>query len=399
MSTSLHRRASFEFDCIDADYVDSVGPQLLDGFRAEQTKPFALLRVVTTPARFCDFAGVTPAPGDWFHIEIEPGASGPPTWHSQLEANGYSTHSRGAMTYARRLETPDDGPGPRLGPQTLGAAVAPRLVLPSLLVAACAALPKPAKRAAMSTILKGVAQAASILVRDVGQANFISLCDDSGRAILHFDVGFPISFNRHTFPSVFDIERSEKPPIILSHWDWDHLHAAFHLPHLLDCPWIVPDQRLGPGAARLARILAGKGNLLVCPTNARLRFLFGELVQSQGLPGDLNDSGLTVLVTLTSRRSALLTGDADYAHLMHTKAKNVDHLVATHHGARFDAAVALVPSPKSDRCALVISYGYRNVYRHPHAEALRKHVRAGWTRYVTTAGRRGVASRGDRMMN
>ncbi|WP_445219798.1 hypothetical protein ACKWRH_06525 [Bradyrhizobium sp. Pa8] len=36
------------------------------------TKPFALLRVVTTPARFGHFAGATPAPTDWFHLEIEP---------------------------------------------------------------------------------------------------------------------------------------------------------------------------------------------------------------------------------------------------------------------------------------------------------------------------------------
>ena len=76
-------------------------------------------------------------------------------------------------------------------------------------------------------------------------------------------------------------------------------------------------------------------------------FPFGELVQSQGLAGDLNDSGLTVLVTLTSGRSVLLTGDADYAHLMHAQVKNLDHLVATHHGARFNAGVASVPTPMS----------------------------------------------------
>ncbi len=399
LSTSLHHRASFEFDCIDADYVDDVGPQLLDGFRIEQTKPFALLRVVTTPSRFGDFAGAIPTSGDWFHLEIEPEGTGLPTWHAQLEADGYSTHARGVMTYARRLDTPDETSGPRSRPQTLGAAVALRLVLPSALTAACSALPKPTTRAAISTILMSVPRAASILVRDVGQANFISLCDNRGRAILHFDVGSPISFNRHTFPSDFDIKEGEKPPIILSHWDWDHLHAAFQLPHLLECPWIVPDQRLGPGAARLARILAGKGNLFVRPANARLSFPFGELVQSQGLAGDLNDTGLTVLVTLTSGRSALLTGDADYAHLMHAKANNVDHLVATHHGARFDAGVASVPTPNNKHCKLVLSYGYRNVYRHPHAEALRKHATAGWTTWITTAGRRGIAGRGDRIMN
>ncbi|MET4115887.1 hypothetical protein ABIB85_005123 [Bradyrhizobium sp. JR1.5] len=217
LSTSPHRRASFEFDCIDADYVDGAGPRLLDGFRAEQTKPFALLRVVTTPARFGHFAGATPAPADWFYLEIEPDGSGLPAWHAQLEGNGYSAHARGVLTYARQLDTPDKTRGPRSRPQTLGAAATPRLGLPSSLVSACAPLPKPATRAAISTVLKRVPQAASVLVSDVGQANFVSLCDDRGRAILHFDVGFPISFNRHTFPSNFDINRSETPPIVLSH--------------------------------------------------------------------------------------------------------------------------------------------------------------------------------------
>ncbi|WP_354265191.1 MULTISPECIES: hypothetical protein [unclassified Bradyrhizobium] len=181
--------------------------------------------------------------------------------------------------------------------------------------------------------------------------------------------------------------------------DWDHLHGAFHLPHLLECRWIVPNQRLGPGAARLARILAEKGNLLVRPPNARIRFPFGELVRSRGPARDLNNSGLTILATLTSGRSALLTGDADYAHLMHANATKVDHLVATHHGARFNADAASVPMPNNRHGQLVISYGYRNVYRHPHAEALSKHANSGWTTCLTTAGRRGVASRGDRIMN
>lgn len=226
---------------------------------------------------------------------------------------------------------PDDLPRRRgADPQTLGAAVAPRVVLPSSLVAACAALPRPAARGAISAILSNVSRAASVLVRDVGQANFISLRDDQGRSILHYDVGFPISFNRHTFPHphAFNIDTGETPPIVLSHWDWDHLHGALCLPHLLNCSWIVPNQRLGPGAARLARILAGKGNLFVRPRIAQRRFGFGELTQSRGLPGDLNNTGLTVLVALTTGRSVLLTGDADYSHL-HSKPSCVDHLVAT----------------------------------------------------------------------
>jgi beta-lactamase superfamily II metal-dependent hydrolase len=391
---------SFEFDCIDADYVDSIGPQLLERFRGDETKPFALLRVVTTSARFDAFADTVPEPGNWFHLKIEPVGTGLPTWHAQLTADGYSTLARGVTKYARRLDAPDDTPSsPRPLPQSLGAAVASQIALPSSLVAACAAFPRRTPRKAIFAILKTVSQATSVVVRDVGQANFISLCDRDGRSILHYDVGFPIAFNGHTSPISLDVDINERPPIILSHWDWDHLHAAFRLPHLLDCRWIVPDQRLGPGAARLARILAAKGNLLVWSTSARRRFGFGEVSQGEGPPGDLNDTGLTALIALGRGRRVLVTGDADYSYLRHAHARRVDHLVATHHGARFETSVALMPAPRNANSKLFISYGTRNVYRHPHPEALRKYSRASWTNWVTTAGRKGVARRGDRVIS
>jgi hypothetical protein len=400
LSTSPHARASFEFDCIDADYVDGIGDDLLEAFGADIIKPFGLLRVVTTPARFGIFAGEVPATGNWFYLQIEIGGAGLPTWHAQLTVDGYSTLARGVTTYGRRLDEPDVGPKtPRPRPRALGANVAARAILPSSLAMACAASSKPAPPSAISAILKRVPQAATVVVRDVGQASFISLSDGHGRAILHYDVGFPIAFNGHTSPPSFDINTGETPPIILSHWDWDHLHAAFRLPHLLDCPWVVPNQRLGPGSARLARILAVKGNLLVRAASAQSQFKFGEVQQSKGPSDDQNDTGLTLRVALASGRFALITGDADYAYLMHARPLRVDHLVATHHGARFDAELVAVPAPRNANCKLVISYGTGNVYRHPHAEALLRHAQAGWKSRITTAGRTGVARRGDCTMN
>ncbi|WP_143130702.1 hypothetical protein [Bradyrhizobium arachidis] len=95
----------------------------------------------------------------------------------------------------------------------------------------------------------------------------------------------------------------------------------------------------------------------------------------------------------------MLAGDTDYAHLMHANAKQVDHLVATHDGAGFNAGAPSVPKPNSGRCQLVISCGYRNVYGHPHPDGLSKHAMSGWTTYVTTTGRGGIAARGDRILN
>jgi hypothetical protein len=73
----------------------------------------------------------------------------------------------------------------------------------------------------------------------------------------------------------------------------------------------------GP-APQVWRILAARGNLLVRPTTAPSKYHFGEVFQSQGPAGDLDDTGLTILVTLANGRSLLLTGDADYTYAINT---------------------------------------------------------------------------------
>jgi hypothetical protein len=64
--------------------------------------------------------------------------------------------------------------------------------------------------------------------------------------------------------------------------------------------------------------LAARGNLLVRPTTAPSKYHFGEVFQSQGPAGDLDDTGPTILVTLANGRSLLPTGDADYTYVINT---------------------------------------------------------------------------------
>ncbi len=398
LSVNPYRRASFEVDTIGADTADAAGAQIGDLFQEARTKPFALLRIVTTPSRFREFAGDVPTPGDWFFLEIEPRGLRPGlmTWHAQLGPTGYSSHSRGATIQARRLTSEDDEPR---RPRSLGAAVAPRAVLPQH-VGQISQLPSAAASgAAIHALLGKVAVSAAVVVRDVGQASFTSLVDSQGQALIHFDVGFPISFNKHTFPKAFKSDPTERPLVVLSHWDWDHLHAAFALRHLLECKWITPNQAIGQGAARLALILAGKGNLLVWPTGPGATFPGGTLTACTGTTNS-NDSGLALHVTLASGRTALLTGDADYQCLPATIAAlgSVSHLIATHHGARFHSAVAQIPAPGAPGTPMEISYGTGNVYRHPHPEALQAHAAAGWHQWIATAGQKGGPTRGDRRL-
>ena len=96
-----------------------------------------------------------------------------------------------------------------------------------------------------------------IIVRDVGQASFCSALDGHGREMFHLDAGWPISFNKKTASRKPRLIK-KKAPVILSHWDWDHLHGYHVVEGLASSTWIVPVQKLGPGAARVAHALAGK---------------------------------------------------------------------------------------------------------------------------------------------
>ncbi len=388
LSFGTAARTSFEFDCIDADFSDDVAGGIGVAFDMAVTKPFAVLRILTTFRRFEEVAGYPALPGSWFELSIqpEPSVDALITWHSQLQPSGFPSHARGVTTHISYLGTDEPSAAPSPRPQSLGAAVVKQAVIPSAVIAACA---MPAANAAnsLTAILGSIAGFASLRVRDVGQASFLSLCDVTGRALLHYDVGLPISFNGHTAPKRFNLNVNEKPPIVLSHWDWDHLHAGLIFPHLLDCTWIVPDQKLGPGAARLAHILAKRGNLLVHPAATRTRLRWGEITQATGGFEDSNNAGLTTLVTLDNGKTVLLTGDADYLFVKHSGLENVDYLVATHHGASFDSGSATVPRPKVGEAKLFLSYGLRNVYRHPHPQALMHHKRAGWNMHLATASR------------
>lgn len=392
-------RASFEFDCIDADVADEIEGKLDQAFSAD-TKPFAVIRIVTTPRRFKELAGAAGVPGAWFAIEIAPEslASSLPTWHAQLQPNGFPAHSRGVTHSISYLASDEPGVPRRPRPHSAGAAVAKQHVLARTLIASCA-MPPSSTGQSISTTLGAIAGIASLRVRDVGQASFSSLCDIDGKSLLHFDAGFPISFNGHTAPKTFDLDEKEKPPVVLSHWDWDHLHAAFLRPYLMDCTWIVPDQILGPGAARLASILASRGKLLVYPSTSGPTVLpWGEIAQASGSLGNANDAGLTVSATLASGRKVLLTGDADYSFLSHTASAPVDFLVATHHGARMASGSSSIPAAvSSNGSRLLLSYGKRNVYRHPHADSIKQYGVLGWTKVLPTA-QTSYAPRGDRIV-
>lgn len=355
---------------------------------------FGLLQISCSAEDFEDAMGAKAVVGRWYEIFIgpKPDEARLRSKFAALTNEGYTILSDGFTFTGGWRPTPEDKEPPR---RSLGAAAVPSVPLPKVILSVCTPAQYSRIQFGALHLLSNVQAAAAVRVRDVGQANFVSLENSAGRSLLHFDVGVPTAFLADTAPlSPIVIRDSRRVPIILSHWDWDHLHCALKVSSLRKRNWIVPDQILGPGAARLALGLARKRRLFVWP-GGQYRFPFGLVANCAG--ANRNDSGLAVLACLTDSRKILLTGDADYSQLPASLQGPVDGLVGTHHGAKWSSQ-APVPTSASQRHTqqYVLSYGPGNPYGHPHPSSLRLHRESGWASPSTTSGRRGQP-RGDRL--
>lgn len=381
-------RTSFEFDGVD---VRAIGGEFANLALTDRTDPFALNRVLTTARRFRQLFELEPKVGDWLKVTIVPGerAKAWPRrltcWEAQLTENGYTSQARGYLVAVERISR-DGEPAPR----ALSATVAP---LSSLRLAhalstfpgAAAAGLKPARK-----LLRALPAPVRVRVRDVGQAGFATLEDGLGRALLHYDAGWPVSFNGRTAPK--SPPRIPTAPVLLSHWDWDHLHGYYKFPRLQQVTWIAPVQHLGPGARRIAERLHAGGKLL--GVSGPIATAWGLVARCGGLVGNCNQTGLSVRVMLADGEVVLMGGDADYDHIpARLRASPIDALVVTHHGAEFEGSVPTAAIPNSPAA---VSYGKGNGYKHPKASALAKHATAHWS--VSHTAAEGGSRRGDRTL-
>ncbi|RUU28787.1 hypothetical protein EOD08_21185 [Mesorhizobium sp. M6A.T.Ca.TU.002.02.2.1] len=393
----VRARHSYEFDGFDADLPTEDYKRAFSD--PTYVDPFTIIRVVTTKNRFETLFDISPEVGDWFELEIGPAKKpsiGPMAFHAQLKPNGYTEQSRGTLRQARFLfsDREPEG-GPRSPPRpllSLGAAVTVTPSYAQQLAIDCAfPASAVASKVQLRTLLTPIPRPHAVIVHDVGQANFISLVDNQGKPSLYYDAGWPIVFNGRTVPKQFPLP-SSKVPIILSHWDFDHLAGFYQFPQLQTSQWVTPIQKFGPNARRIAGILAGKSKLLGWSGGA-IAFRWGQAKQCTSPPNQMNDSGLALRVILSSGKQILLVGDAAYDHAGLPPGASFDFLVVTHHGANF---VGTVPKSTSRSSRGVVSVGKGNVYKHPKDHALRRHKVRGWS-LIPTFGKIG-SPRGDRRL-
>lgn len=378
-------RTSVEFDALDERHVQQ-GDNLPELFLSDNIEPFGLVRVLTTLSRFAQVIGREPVEGEWYKFQLLPRpvaiakrvTDKLTAWHAQLTDRGYTLRSRGYIVGTEFLQR--DGEHP---PKSLSAAV-PTTQAQRHAAIAAAQFPnfKPVNNGAVATLLRSFGAVETIQVHDVGQANFLTMYDAAKKPIVHYDAGWPLGFNGETAPK--DPPLCHKAPVILSHWDWDHLSGYYRFSHLQSVKWVAPVQYLGFGAGRVATRLDSKGLLLGYngPVLSEGSLTLGVCA---GPAGNKNQTGLALRVALppkvmngtsTGPRAALLTGDADYDFApVALRASPLHALLVTHHGANFEGSV---PAGPAGRGRAIVSVGRGNRYKHPKAAALKLHDSRNW---------------------
>lgn len=259
----------------------------------------------------------------------------------------------------------------------------------------CAADPHaPDPQAVLSAALTGKT-VERVSVYDVGQGNWNALIDDAGAVLTHFDCGGGVKANKRTFPTklIDNTCWQRRPPVILSHWDFDHWSSAWRFEEFLDLTWIVPNQPLGAVQAKLASYLYRMNKLAVWP-GGLMPPTYGQVRIEQCLGGSINDRGLALFISPPSGQGPeiLLPGDARYDHIpgVHPGA-TFAAMVASHHGANIrtiGGAIANSPSPSMPGSSCAISFGAGNGFGHPATAMKDRYLAAGW-RLLETAVRPG----------
>ena len=123
----------------------------------------------------------------------------------------------------------------------------------------------------LERILSRIEAPRAVAVYDVGHGNCHAALDEHA-PVLYFDFGGGVLANRRTFPAgLTQFCFSYEPPIVLSHWDWDHWSSANRDTRAYARTWILPRQGVkGLGAVHrtfLARLLQ-HGTVLVWPVGS-----------------------------------------------------------------------------------------------------------------------------------
>jgi len=223
-------------------------------------------------------------------------------------------------------------------------------------------------------------ESAGVAVYDVGQGSCQALIDKKLHIpLIYVDFGGGVKGNSKTFPEALrGFCLTYEPPVVLTHWDYDHWSSALRFPRALNTEWFAPMPPGMPIQRAFAAELHIRHNLYLWPEGS-VPLIRGKNVLLERCTGTgTNDSGIaaTFYATKLRRRNCLIPGDADYRYIPSVIAKErFNSLCLTHHGGRLHSKY--YPIPKRGATS-ANSSGPRNSYKHPLFNSLTKHFDSGW---------------------
>ncbi|MBL9170808.1 MAG: hypothetical protein JNN07_23955 [Verrucomicrobiales bacterium] len=222
-----------------------------------------------------------------------------------------------------------------------------------------------------------------VVVYDVGQGAAVGLCDAAGAVLLYNDFGGGVLGNTRTYPSgLKQFCFNHAPPIILSHWDWDHWKSENVDTRAQSRVWLAPQQKVGSvHTTFMHRIKAAGGSLVLWPAApaAPTSVSVGPLQIERCTGANRNNSGLALILhekTDATGVKMLFPGDARYDFIPSHKGSFAS-LMVPHHGG--DMGRRWAPAkPSSGHTRAVYSFGRRNTFGHPRRVTRQDHDSAGW---------------------
>jgi hypothetical protein len=220
----------------------------------------------------------------------------------------------------------------------------------------------------------------NFVVHNVGQALSTSLSLLKKPPFLYFDFGVSEGRNAFNRPKSMSVDVTQKPSIVISHIHKDHWYGITVFTKAFECDWYIPRQRLGAiFTKRCAEIIVSGGsvNYITSPIimDYGTIFLSGDSRYEPGRTySHKHDNGIAMKIKLYSSKESkdvniLVAGDQRYDYMPENYLKDIDILVASHHGGIYswsDRSDVYEEIPISTGTGQVIySYGKDNTHNHP----------------------------------
>ncbi len=357
-------------DCVDATWLDDAKERI--GHLSDQGFDDADARisiVIASSAYLEGFEVDTDDAPEWFHLELGTPDQGPVV--EQFHNLFQDATERGVIN--ARPVTPAES------------AVLKRLAGWHDI--------EPTAQSDIEELLTGIRPVDAVAIYDVGQGAATALLSH-GVPALYFDLGGSAIGNWRSFPEpLLRFCTTDDPPVVLSHWDWDHWSSALRDDRLLHQRWILPIQdRAGDLGAVHARFLAmlKTRSAGICWWGCAIPPITSPHIgmtvfRARGPQTNRNESGLALSIA-RNHHTVLLPGDASLASVG-AGATSIDHFMVPHHGGRTELDAIPTPNNRS-RSHLVYSYGVGNIYQHPLPKTVRA-LRRSWKKNAHTALRDG----------